>query len=131
MITSDADTGTLAVHRLVQRLARTPDLEDTHRSPGHIGHARDAATNNLLAALPRAMHDPATWPTWRALLPHADALIDNIAPDTDTHLTAAVMGAAGMFLDDQGLHTRAIRYFQRALTALERVMGGVSNQRRI
>ncbi|MDX3130804.1 NB-ARC domain-containing protein, partial [Streptomyces europaeiscabiei] len=31
MITTDTDTGTLAVHRLVQALTRTPDPDNTHR----------------------------------------------------------------------------------------------------
>ncbi|WP_331462010.1 DUF7779 domain-containing protein [Streptomyces sp. KMM 9044] len=52
MITPDPATGTLAVHRLVQALARTPDPDDPHRTPTLIDQARQQATNCLHTALP-------------------------------------------------------------------------------
>ncbi|MET7520406.1 FxSxx-COOH system tetratricopeptide repeat protein [Streptomyces sp. NPDC005480] len=121
MITVDPATGTLAVHRLVQALARTPDTNDPHRTPSHINQAREQATSNLYNALPPALYDPATWPTWRTLLPHIDALADHTDADTDT--TAYLLNRAGRFLADQGSPTRGVRLLQRAVTAFERVLG--------
>ncbi|MBT2483004.1 FxSxx-COOH system tetratricopeptide repeat protein [Streptomyces sp. ISL-94] len=121
LITPDPGTGTLAVHRLVQALARTPDPDDPHRTPHHIDQARDRATTHLHAALPDTWNDPATWPTWRTLLPHIDALADHTVEDTDT--TARILNEAGLFLYDQGLPARAIKHLQRALADLTRVLG--------
>ena len=56
-----ADTGTLAMHRLVQAVTRTPDSGDPHRSQQAIDDARDRATRQLAAALP-SWQDPAGRP---------------------------------------------------------------------
>ena len=48
-----ADAGTLAMHRLVQAVTRTPDPGDPHRDPQAIDDARDQATRQLADALPR------------------------------------------------------------------------------
>ncbi|GAA3598271.1 tetratricopeptide repeat protein [Streptomyces osmaniensis] len=123
MITPDPATGTLAVHRLVQDLARTPDPDDPHRTPHHIDQAREQATTNLHTTLPATWDSPATWPTWRTLLPHIDALTDHTTQDTDTATTAHILDRTGGFLDNQGLPTRAIRHLRRALIDYERVLG--------
>ncbi|GGW82815.1 hypothetical protein GCM10010350_79540 [Streptomyces galilaeus] len=78
MITPDPGTGTLAIHRLVQALARTPDPDDPHRTPHHIDQAVHQATVSLDAAL------PASWDTWRTLLPHIDALSGYAPPQPPT-----------------------------------------------
>ncbi|MEV0961199.1 tetratricopeptide repeat protein, partial [Streptomyces sp. NPDC049910] len=123
MITPDAPTGTVAVHRLVQALTRTPDPDDPHRTPELVDQARQQATTNLHTALPDTWSTPATWPTWRTLLPHIDALADHTTPDTDTPTTAHVLNETGLFLDDQGQPAHAIRHLQRALTDRVRVLG--------
>ncbi|MGW6521679.1 tetratricopeptide repeat protein, partial [Streptomyces sp. NPDC054962] len=123
MITPDPGTGTLAVHGLVQALTRTPDPDDPHRTPHHIQQARAQATDNLNSALPATWDDPATWPTWRTLLPHIDALANHTSEDTDTDTTAHILNSTGGFLDHQGLPARAIRHLQRALTDRLRVFG--------
>ncbi|MFB7467291.1 tetratricopeptide repeat protein, partial [Streptomyces sp. NPDC056224] len=123
MIKVDSVTGTLAVHRLVQALARTPDPADPRRAPLHITRAREQATANLRAAVPGVWNDLATWPAWRTLIPHIDAFIRHAAPDTDTTTTALILGVAGRFLDDQGQPARAITYLHRALSAYERLEG--------
>ncbi|RNL72465.1 tetratricopeptide repeat protein [Streptomyces sp. I6] len=123
MITPDAPTGTVAVHRLVQALTRTPDPDDPHRTPELVDQARQQATTNLHTAFPDTWSTPATWPTWRTLLPHIDALADHTTPDTDTPTTAHVLNRTGLFLDDQGQPAHAIRHLQRALTDRTRVLG--------
>ncbi|MFE2584562.1 FxSxx-COOH system tetratricopeptide repeat protein, partial [Streptomyces sp. NPDC059378] len=123
LVTPDPDTGTLSVHRLVQALARTPDIDDPHRTPTLIDQARQQATTNLHTALPADSNTPATWPVWRTLLPHIDALIQRTDQDTDTDTTADILNATGSFLNYQGLTARAISYFQRALAAYTRLLG--------
>ncbi|MFF3617517.1 FxSxx-COOH system tetratricopeptide repeat protein [Streptomyces sp. NPDC002580] len=123
MITPDPSTGTLAVHRLVQALARTPDPDDPHRAPHHIQQAREQATANLHSALPAGPGIPASWPTWRTLLPHIDALTEHAGPDTDTATTADILNRTGLFVDNQGMPTRASWHYQRALAAYQRLLG--------
>ncbi len=78
-----ASTDTLALHRLVQAVTRTPDPGDPHRDPQAIVAAREQATRLLAAALP-GWRDPAGWPDWRMLLPHIDALASHAPPATPT-----------------------------------------------
>jgi tetratricopeptide (TPR) repeat protein len=122
MITANPATATLAVHRLVQALARTPDPEDPHRTPDAIHQARDQATTHLAAALP-AWDAPATWHTWRTLLPHIDALTGHAADHTDTETTATTLNLTALFLAGQGQLEHAIRLHQRALAHWVRVLG--------
>ncbi|MFF8787997.1 FxSxx-COOH system tetratricopeptide repeat protein [Streptomyces sp. NPDC015125] len=123
MITPDPGTGTLAVHRLVQALTRTPDPDDPHRTPHHIQQARAQATDNLSTALPATWDDPATWPAWRTLLPHVDALANHTTEDTDTETTAHVLTETAGFLDNQGQLIRATSHLRRALADRLRVLG--------
>jgi tetratricopeptide (TPR) repeat protein len=117
-----ADGGTLAMHRLVQAVTRTPDPDDPHRDPQAIDAARDQASRQLADALPDVL-DPAAWPRWRMLLPHIDALASHAPPDTDTQDTARLLNEAGLFLGGQGQPGRAARYLQRALAGCVRVLG--------
>ncbi|WP_416984492.1 FxSxx-COOH system tetratricopeptide repeat protein [Streptomyces sp. T028] len=123
MITPDLATNTLAVHRLVQALARTPDPNDPHRTPTLIDQARQQATIQLDTALPARWDTPAAWPTWRTLLPHIEALAAHTTENTDTETTAHLLSFTGNFLDNQGQFTRAIRLLQRALAGWAEVLG--------
>ncbi|MER6059264.1 tetratricopeptide repeat protein, partial [Streptomyces albidoflavus] len=123
MITPDPATSTLAVHRLVQALARTPDPDDPHRTPQLIDHAREQATNRLHEAMPPTWDTPATWPTWRTLLPHIDALTNHTTHHTDTDTTAHILNRTALFLDNQGRPGRAATYLERALADRLRVLG--------
>ena len=120
MLTADADT--LAMHRLVQAVTRTPDPDDPHRDPQAIDAAREQATGQLAAALP-GWRDPAGWLGWRMLLPHIDALASHAPPDTDTPDTAYLLNEAGLFFDRQGQPGRAAGYLQRAMAGYARVLG--------
>ena len=117
-----AETGTLAMHRLVQAVTRTPDPGDPYRDPKAIDAARDQATRQLADTIPDP-EDPAGWPDWRMLLPHIDALASHAPPDTDTQHTADLLNQAGMFLDSQGQPGRAAGYLQRALAGSAWVLG--------
>ncbi|WTV72943.1 FxSxx-COOH system tetratricopeptide repeat protein [Streptomyces sp. NBC_00028] len=123
MITPDPATSTLAVHRLLQALARTPDPEDPHRAPTLIAHARQRAIDYLGASLPSTHDAPSSWPTWRTLLPHIDAFALHTTPDTDTTATASVLNNIGLFLIIQGQPARAATSLQRALSHIARVLG--------
>ncbi|MFI1177512.1 tetratricopeptide repeat protein, partial [Streptomyces melanogenes] len=131
MVTADPTTHTLTVHRLVQALARTTDppdpdnpdaIPDPHRAPDLIAQARNHATTHLHTAIP-SYQDPSAWPTWHALLPHIDALINHAPPGADTSTTRAVLNWTGLFLDDQGSTARAITYLERAVAAAVRLLG--------
>ena len=117
-----ADMATLAVHRLVQAVTRTPDPDDPHRYPQAIDDARDQATRQLAAALP-APQDPSGWPVWRMLLPHIDVLASHTPPDTDTETIAYLLNQAGWFLSNQGQVARSAVHLQRALADRQRVLG--------
>ncbi|WP_416978811.1 FxSxx-COOH system tetratricopeptide repeat protein [Streptomyces sp. T028] len=124
MITPDPATNTLAVHRLVQALARTPDPDDPHRTPHLVDQAHAHATTQLNSALPPVWETPATWPTWRTLVPHIDALTHHTPQGAiATAATAQILSDTGLFLNSQGLPARTLRYLHRALTATERLMG--------
>jgi tetratricopeptide (TPR) repeat protein len=122
MLTADASTGVLAVHRLVQAVTRTPDCGDPHRGPQAISDACAQATRQLVAALP-GRNDPAEWAAWRTLIPHIDALTSHTSQAADTDGTASLLSLAGAFLDGQGQVTRAIAYLQRALADRRRILG--------
>jgi len=121
MLTADADT--LAMHRLVQAVTRTPDRGDPHRSPQAMDDARDQATRRLADAIPADPQDPAGWPTWRMLLPHIDALASHASPDADTATTGYLLSLAGRFLDNQGQPGRAAGHLRRALADKVRLLG--------
>jgi tetratricopeptide (TPR) repeat protein len=116
-----ANAGTLAAHRLVQAVSRTPEPGDTHRDPQAVEDAAGQAARQLAAALP-GLVDPAGWPRWRTLLPHIEALTSYVKPEFDTETTAYLLDRAGAFLDSQGQVTRAPEYLQRACAARTRIL---------
>ena len=119
---SPPSAGTLAVHRLVQAVTRTPDPADPHRDPQAIDDARDQATRLLAAALPD-LGGPGR------LADLADAAPAHRRPGQPRatghrhQATACLLNQAGLFLDDQGQPARAAGYLQRALAGCERVLG--------
>ncbi len=116
--------GTVAVHRLVQAVSRTPDPSDPHRTPAAIEEARGQATALLAAAAPSTWQDPAQWTAWRILLPHVEALAAATTASTDTPATAALLNRTAAFLENQGALGRAIPLFERSLADRTRVLGG-------
>ncbi|MFC8518205.1 tetratricopeptide repeat protein [Streptomyces sp. NPDC057257] len=123
MIRADAEDRSVSVHRLVQAVARTADPEDPHRRPELVAEARETAVRQLVRAVPLAWADPASWPAWRELLPHVDALAEHAPPETDTVESAWLFHLSGLFLLNQGAVDRAVRRLDRALTAQRRLLG--------
>ncbi|MEV4055187.1 tetratricopeptide repeat protein [Amycolatopsis sp. NPDC049688] len=118
-------TGTaVAVHRLVQAVTRTPDPTDPHRQPADIATARDNTATSLAAALneldPR---NPADWPAYQTVLPHARALLEHTTPDADTTHTSRLLNDLGLYLTGQGHVGTAHGYFTRACDSYERIHG--------
>jgi tetratricopeptide (TPR) repeat protein len=122
MLTAGGDM-TVTVHRLVQAVTRTPDADDPHRAPDCIDDARTKATTLLLDAIPPYWSDPATWPVWRTVLPHVGAVADQASPSTDTVAMAYLLDRTGLFMDNQGASSRAIRLLDRAVTDCVRLLG--------
>ncbi|MGW1672744.1 tetratricopeptide repeat protein, partial [Streptomyces sp. NPDC002324] len=127
MITLDADT--FSIHRLVQTVARTPDPittddADPHRAPEVITNARREAINVLRTALPdEPLTNVAGWPTWRTLLPHAEALLSASDPAQDTQHTTLLLTHTANYLRGQGQITQAINYTKRSLATSIRLHG--------
>ncbi|CAL9464935.1 hypothetical protein SUDANB95_02700 [Actinosynnema sp. ALI-1.44] len=122
MITLDAEA--VRVHRLVQAVSRTPDDDDRHRRAEDIADARDATTIDLAGALHgHNPIDPATWPRFQTLLPHARALVNHTTPESDTTTTCQLINSMCQYLHDQGDTTTTIAYLTRATASLARLRG--------
>ncbi|MFD7441581.1 tetratricopeptide repeat protein [Streptomyces sp. NPDC059909] len=122
MVTENPN-GTLSVHRLVQALARTPQVDDPHRSEADVADARDDATTRLRNAFPTDVETPACWPQCRELLPHADALARHSPPEHDTVETSHLLDRVATFREEHGAVASAVAYFRRALATDQRVLG--------
>jgi tetratricopeptide (TPR) repeat protein len=120
MISIEGDT--LSVHRLVQAVSRTPG-EHALAGPEAVVAARDRAIRLLLMALPEDHEDVSSWPVWRSLLPHAEALADHVAPDEDTEPLGRIMNKAGLFLLAQRDARQALRLLERARATCVRLLG--------
>ncbi|RSM34661.1 tetratricopeptide repeat protein [Amycolatopsis balhimycina DSM 5908] len=115
---------TVAVHRLVQAVTRTPDPTDPHRQPADIATARDNTATFLSTALPDLDPDtPANWPAYRMVLPHARALLEHTTPDTDTIQTSHLLNELGLYVEGQGDVGTAIGYLIRARDSYQRLYG--------
>jgi len=131
MLTTDFDAGAVALHRLVQAVARTADPDDPHRQAHDIETARHFAAHALVAALPTDRHDPASWPTYRAMIGHIEAFAQH-APEHTNAITGVLLTQIGAFLDEQGAVQRAVRHLERGVAALlddgsydrQRALGG-------
>ncbi|WP_280390469.1 tetratricopeptide repeat protein [Nocardia brasiliensis] len=122
MVTPDPATDSVSMHRLVQAVARASDPGDPDRSRDAIQFVNSVAISALDKALPPGTVDnPQSWSTWRALLPHIDALAANTALDTTK--IASVLLAAAAFLVYDGQYTRGIEYLQRAIFVREQLLG--------
>ncbi|MGW4062823.1 tetratricopeptide repeat protein, partial [Amycolatopsis sp. NPDC004747] len=114
----------VAVHRLVQAVTRTPDQTEPHRQPADIATARDSTATCLAVAVsgldPRS---PGDWPAYRMVLPHARALLEHATPDTDTIQSARLLNELGRYFKAQGDLGTAIDYLTRACNSCQRLNG--------
>ncbi|MCP2306523.1 NB-ARC domain-containing protein [Actinokineospora globicatena] len=122
MITLTATT--IDIHRLVQAVTRTPDPTDPHRAPDDIATARDLATTILANAVrgldPRL---PPDWPSYQAVLPHAQALLEHTTAADDTVPTCHLLAHVGNYLGGQGDTTSAIAHHTRDAHSSNRILG--------
>lgn len=115
---------TVAVHRLVQAVARIPDPVDPHRTVQAITIARERATRLLERALPEdPLFNVPGWPRWRELLPHVLALTDQTPTAEEDLHTAGLLVAASGFLQGDGHTGTAIECAQHAVDIHTRRQG--------
>jgi tetratricopeptide (TPR) repeat protein len=120
MITANAEI--LAVHRLVQAVARTPEPGDPHRDSRAIETAREQATRQLAATFPD-WENAEQWPGWGAFLPHANALASHIPPEDDTFSILQLLALVARFAHSHGQIALATSYFERARIDAEKFLG--------
>jgi tetratricopeptide (TPR) repeat protein len=120
LVARDADA--VNIHPLIQAVARSTETDEQPEPVFPPNETLDAAARLLYAIIP-GWEDPADWPTWRRLLPHIDALAGHFAGQTEEDPPIALWNATAQYLLDQGTHSRAITFFQRALSDRQRLQG--------
>ncbi|MEU6746688.1 tetratricopeptide repeat protein [Spirillospora sp. NPDC046719] len=118
-----ANDAVIGTHRLVQAVARTPDVNDIHRQPNDIAVAKDRAARALLAAAPRDTEAPDTWPWWQTILPHIGHLSRQSLPEDDSMFTGVLLNTTGAFLAEHAIYKHALDCQLRALAVSERLLG--------
>jgi tetratricopeptide (TPR) repeat protein len=116
MITPDPAAGTLAIHRLVQAVTRTPDPDGPHRAPADIAHARDQAAELLHASLPWDIFDAGNWSHFAALIAPYDSA-------QDTVIIADLLHRAAGYRVEEHRVRHAYAYVDRAAQAYGRLLG--------
>ncbi|MFP3988660.1 FxSxx-COOH system tetratricopeptide repeat protein [Streptomyces sp. E11-3] len=115
--------GNIAVHRLVQTLARTSDPKDPHRQAGDIADAHRTASSSLAHQIPKLTSDPSTWQASRPLLPHLIVHAELSQGELEGTITASLLTYASAFLYQTGSINRSIAIGCRALEINERMLG--------
>ncbi|QDO40674.1 tetratricopeptide repeat protein [Streptomyces sp. RLB3-17] len=118
------DTGTtIAIHRLVQTVLRTPQEADGTGQPRHL-QGRDRAERAVLRSLaPPPGQDTTPDSQWDTLTPHLATLAATSPPEHhNAPLTTAYTTAANR-LYEQGHSARAIPLLEATLTQQEQVLG--------
>lgn len=124
IVVSDA---TLDVHRLVQAVSRTPGLARGVDDTAAIDDARTYAAAALRDALAGDPDDnPAVWPAWHALTPHALAFLSRSDPSADGPDTEVLAHRTGRFMRGQGRFATALDLAERATAAAARLYGDAS-----
>ncbi|MFH8560263.1 SAV_2336 N-terminal domain-related protein [Streptomyces sp. NPDC017988] len=114
---------TVVLPFLVAAEARTPDDDHRVRGPGMIDDARLTAALCLRNALPQEVEDPRTWPRWRQLLPHIDALLEHGRSVDDNRHFVSLLTRSAQFLLSQGEPEKAVAFLRRAVRDRERLSG--------
>ncbi|MFD4525152.1 tetratricopeptide repeat protein [Streptomyces sp. NPDC058470] len=122
MITLRGD-GTISVHRLVQAVARTPELTGAHRSPRLVEAGREIAVRLLEDREAADEEDGEPVGSRRVWATHVEALASRSAPETDTVVTAELYGTAGLQYSLDGHGVRGVALCERAADTALRLCG--------
>lgn len=120
MVRADSVARTYLVHRLVQAFLRTPDPDDSHRTPELISRARQVAMH-LHAAIPEGGNELSNSQAWDHLVPHIDRLFGDTIPDS--YDVAIILHRLGVHLSFRGQPRRALTYLERALAGVVQIFG--------
>ncbi|MDX3229628.1 tetratricopeptide repeat protein [Streptomyces sp. ME19-01-6] len=107
----DLSPETISIHPLLQDWCRTR-TRMTRRGEERINEGFDSCWLTLAAALPQTT-DPETWPRWRELLPHLEAVQRN-APSQLKAAVVAGINNSGAYLTDQGEVARSVPLLEKA-----------------
>jgi Tetratricopeptide repeat/NB-ARC domain len=111
-------TDSLSVHRLVQAVVRQQlDHDEQHRWAS-------VALHLIRAAFPTKPLDPAAWPAYARLLPHALAVTGHATTlGVDPETTAWLLAEAGRYVYERADYPQARTLQQRALTIRQAHLG--------
>jgi tetratricopeptide (TPR) repeat protein len=111
-------TDALSVHRLVQAVTRQQLDQDQQQ------HWATAALHLVRAAFPPEPTDPAAWPAYARLLPHALAVIGHAERlGIDPEMTAWLLAEAGAYMYERAEYPQAHSLHERALAIREACLG--------
>ncbi|MFG3662403.1 tetratricopeptide repeat protein [Streptomyces sp. NPDC047706] len=117
------DRQSVNVHRLTQRVARSPDPASPFFRPRAVAAARQEASELLLRA---ATDAPRLWTRERQLLPHLEAFLHAASPADDRPDTAVLLQHVVAHLNSwpgqQG--APAVEYAERSMAAMRRHLVG-------
>jgi tetratricopeptide (TPR) repeat protein len=116
-------TDSMQLHRLVQAILRT--RPDSDSATGNHKNRGRTALSLLHASVPAdSWNNPATWPTWRALLPHVLAVTDTSHDlDPASEDVAWLLDHAATYLHTRGEPRPALPLHQRAVELYQRLRG--------
>jgi tetratricopeptide (TPR) repeat protein len=109
----------LQLHGLVQAILRS------RSDSGPDGKERDRVAFGLLCEAVRAdpWENPASWPTWRQLLPHVLAITDTSGVDPSRMDVGWLLDRAATYLQTRGEPRSAQPLFERAFELRQRLLG--------
>ncbi|ARQ71509.1 tetratricopeptide repeat protein [Streptomyces marincola] len=111
---------TISVHPLLQHWYRTR-TRPTRRGEESLNEGFSAAHMALAAFLPQTT-EPETWPRWRGMLPHLEALQRN-APNPYAQAAVVLANNAGAYLNEQGEVARSVPLLEKAWAVAYRHFG--------
>ncbi|ONK13785.1 tetratricopeptide repeat protein [Streptomyces sp. MP131-18] len=107
----DLGPETISVHPLLQHWYRTR-TRATRRGEEPLNEGFFSCGAALGLLLPGTT-EPETWPRWRALLPHVEALQRN-APSPSGEAFVSILNSAGAYLTEQGDVARSVPLLEKA-----------------
>ncbi|MFC7529109.1 tetratricopeptide repeat protein [Actinoplanes sp. GCM10030250] len=109
----------LTVHRLVQAVTRNQNVVDERATA-----VRGSAVQLLVKAAPEdPIANVAGFPMWAALIPHVQALVEQLPADHESTAMLFVLDRAASYQQHQGNFDAATALFEQALADSERILG--------